>query len=156
MRDGGVDLTSSALLRLLKPYNPAQMSSQFDRVEFFDAFLTVSAQGYIDVRGEEVLVHAWEIRMLQEHGTYALHMYHSVVATTLIPLVGASAMVRTLLAPFARLSLVRSLSTETIKPTTMLRDLQLSFKVVSNNSFLIWVTQYLRVSGGRFTPIMAW
>lgn len=51
-------------------------------------------------------------------------MYHSAFASTLVPIVGASAAVRTAFAPFSRLSVVRSLTLDAASASTMIGELR--------------------------------
>lgn len=129
LRAGGVVLTEVRTKELVAPFEK-RSDERVDYIEFFDVFLAVAGDnndvlsGDEVLRGEEVLRRAWQDRQervlvspADGEGT-SLYMpadvdrvmRRSVIMSTVLPNVGAGALVRTMLAPLARVSLVSSVN----------------------------------------------
>jgi len=142
-RNGGVDLTHEAIQKLIGPYDVTR-DGYFDRYEFFDAYLDVSA-GQIKprpARGEDVLRRTWEMVPADGEGTpvFLFSSYRrSVYFATMISSVASAAIVRTALAPFSLLSLRVSMSTST--PLALLKDM-IKYQGVKS----LWKGNFLNVA----------
>ena len=124
-RSGGVDLTREAIEHLIAPFDVTH-DGTFDKYEFFDAYLKVSATEAVSSRGEDVLRRTWEIEPGHgESGTVfsssQQYFSQSVYMVTIASSLASSTIVRTALAPFSLISLRVSMTTST--PWSLLKDM---------------------------------